>query len=103
MWPSAGLPSGGTRARRWRNMLRFFNSGAARLATLLLVAQAAVLYSSIPPEAVPAALPLSEFPRGIGGWRLHKEGVVEPEIEDVLRADDLLTRSYLNAAETAEV
>lgn len=83
-------------------MLRFFNSGAVRLATLLLVAQAAVLYSSIRPETVPAATPLSEFPRGIGPWQLHKEGVVEQEIQDVLRADDLLTRTYVNPGERTE-
>jgi EpsI family protein len=80
-------------------MLKFFNSSAVRLATVLLLAQAALLYSSIRPEAVPPALPLSEFPRQIGAWTLHKEGTVEPEVQEVLRADDLLTRNYVNVAE----
>jgi EpsI family protein len=77
-------------------MPKFFDSTAVRLATVLLVAQGAVLYSSIRPEAIPSARPLSEFPRAIGAWELHKEGVVEPEIQDVLRADDVLTRDYAN-------
>jgi EpsI family protein len=83
-------------------MLKFFNSGAVRLATVLLVAQAAVLYSSIRPETVPPAPPLSQFPREIGAWRLHKEGVVEPEIQDILRADDVLTREYSNPGEPVD-
>jgi EpsI family protein len=82
-------------------MLKFFNSGAVRLATILLVVQAAVLYSSIRPEAVPAARRLADFPRDLGGWRLQREGVVEPEIQEVLRADDVLVRTYVNPGEPA--
>jgi len=73
-----------------------FKSGAVRLASVLLIAQAALLYSSIRPEAVPASKALADFPRAIGGWQLWKEGVVEPEIQEVLKADDLLNRLYLN-------
>ena len=83
-------------------MPKFSNSSAVGLATVLLVTQAAVLYSSIRPEAVPSARSLSEFPRAIGAWKLHKEGVVEPEIQDVLRADDVLTRDYVNTGEPVD-
>jgi EpsI family protein len=82
-------------------MLKFFNSGAVRLASILLLAQAALLYSSIRPEAVPPSRPLARFPREIGVWRLLQEGVVEPEIQEILRADDLLARTYVNGAERA--
>jgi EpsI family protein len=68
------------------------------LVTLLLIAQAALLYSSIRPEAVPPGRPLGEFPREIGPWRLQQEGVVDPEIEAILKADDLLTRLYIDPA-----
>ena len=83
-------------------MAKFFDSSAVRLATVLLVAQGAVLYSSIRPEAVPSARSLSEFPRAIGAWKLHKEGVVEPEVQEVLRADDVLTRDYVNAGDPVD-
>ena len=43
-------------------MLRFLNSTPARLATLLLVAQAALLYSSIRPEAISTIAPNSATP-----------------------------------------
>ncbi len=79
-------------------MLRFLNSGPARLVSLLLIAQAALLYSSIRPEAVPPGNPLAEFPRSINSWQLQQEGVVDAETQAILRADDLLTRSYVDTA-----
>jgi EpsI family protein len=78
-------------------MLRFLNSTPARVVTVLLIAQAALLYSSIRPEAVPAARPLAEFPRTIGTWNMSREGVIEQEVLDILKADDLLTRIYVDS------
>lgn len=80
-------------------MNKVLKSGAVRLASLLLIAQAALLYSSIRPEAVPPGRPLADFPRNVEGWQLYREGVVEPEIRDVLKADDLLNRDYAMAGE----
>jgi EpsI family protein len=77
-------------------VLRFLNSGAARLVTLLLVAQAALLYSSIRPEAVPAGKPFAEFPQTIGPWHMAQEGVLTQEEQDVLKADDYVIRSYVD-------
>jgi EpsI family protein len=77
-------------------LFKFLNSTAARIVTVFLVAQAALLYSSIRPEAVPAGKPLSGFPHQIGPWELVKEGVIEPEVMEVLQADDVLTRLYGN-------
>jgi len=45
-------------------------------------------------ETPPFARPLSEFPSQIGKWRLIQEGVIEDRVQEVLRADDLLTRFY---------
>jgi EpsI family protein len=86
-------------------MLKFLNSGPARIVTVLLIAQAALLYSSIRPEAVPPARPLADFPKVVGPWQLEQEGVVEPEVLETLKADDLLTRTYINpsAAEGANL
>jgi len=77
-------------------VFQFLNSTPARLVTLLLIGQAAVLYSSIRPEAVPPGRPLADFPRSLGGWQLLQEGVIEQEVMDVLQADDVLTRIYGN-------
>jgi EpsI family protein len=75
-------------------LLSFLKSTPARLVTVLLLLQAAVLYSSIRPEAVPPSRPLAEMPRTLGSWELLEEGVVEPEVQEVLKADDLLNRYY---------
>jgi EpsI family protein len=75
-------------------MLKFLNSTPARLVTVLLLAQTAILYSSIRPEVTPAGRPLSEFPRTIGPWQVVQEGVIDAEEQAVLRADDTMIRSY---------
>lgn len=79
-------------------MQKLLKSRAVLFASILLIAQAALLYSSIRPEAVPASRPLADFPRQVGEWGLYQEGVVDPEIEAVLKADDLLNRTYLSAS-----
>jgi EpsI family protein len=75
-------------------MFDFLKSRAALAATVLLVAQAAVLYSSVRPEMVPDSSPLSQLPLNLGTWNFFDEGVVDDETKDVLKADDLLLRFY---------
>jgi len=75
-------------------LLRFLNSRAARIVTALLVLQAAVLYSAIRPEFVPPSRPLEGMPTTLGSWQLVQTGVIEQEVLDVLKADDILNRVY---------
>ena len=79
-------------------MFKFLNSTPARLVTILLIGQAALLYSSIRPEAVRPGRPLVDFPSTLNGWQLLQQGVIEREVMDVLQADDVLTRIYGNPA-----
>jgi EpsI family protein len=60
----------------------------------MLAAQAALFYLLPGVRSVPLAVPLSQFPAEIGSWRLLQEGVVDAEVREVLRADDLLNRTY---------
>ncbi len=83
-------------------MFKFLNSTPARLVTLLLVIQTALLYSSIRPEYVPPSRPLAEVPRQIGPWNMTQESFVDKETADVLKADDTLNRVYKDAATGAE-
>lgn len=76
----------------------FLRSKYALVLTLFLIAQAIGLYAVSRREAVPLARPLSQFPDSIQTWKMVQEGVVEKEIMDVLRADDVLTRTYYDAA-----
>jgi EpsI family protein len=70
----------------------------ARILTAVLLAQGALFYALSRGEAVPIVRPLAEFPGTFDGWRLFREGVIEQEILDVLRADDLLNRVYMHGA-----
>ena len=68
-----------------------------RVATLLLIMQAAVLYSSVRPEVIPTSRPLSEVPSTLGSWQQYgPEGVVDEETRAILNADDLLNRTYVD-------
>ena len=75
-------------------MPNFLKSSAALVASLVLLAQAALLYSAVRPESTPAAAPLSELPQMLGTWSFVQEGVVDEETREVLKADDLLNRTY---------
>jgi EpsI family protein len=75
---------------------RFLNSTPARVASVLLLLQAGLLYSSIREEYVPEGLPLAGLPLEFGQWRFFRENVADPEVREVLQADDLVNRSYQN-------
>ncbi|HYZ85177.1 MAG TPA: EpsI family protein [Bryobacteraceae bacterium] len=62
--------------------------------TVALVSQAILSYGFTRHEILPANKPLAEVPTQIGDYRMVQEGVVEKEVMDVLRADEVLTRSY---------
>jgi EpsI family protein len=79
-------------------LLKFLNSRAARIVTVLLLVQAAVLYSAIRPEIVPPSRPLDSVPAVLGSWRLAQTGVIEQDVLDVLKADDTLNRTYCTSA-----
>jgi EpsI family protein len=79
-------------------LFKFLNSRAARIVTVLLLVQAALLYSAIRPEIVPPSRPLEEMPSRLGSWQLVQTGVIEQEVLDVLKADDILNGGYCSSA-----
>lgn len=83
-------------------MFSLLKSKPALAVTGLLLAQSAVLYSSIKPEQVPPSPPLSELPREMGSWQYLQDFEVDQESKDVLKADDLLLRGYRDSASGRE-
>lgn len=79
-------------------MLKFLNSRVARIVTVLLVVQGALLYSAIRPEVVPPSRPLESMPTTLGSWQQVQTGVIEKEVLDVLKADDILNGVYCPSA-----
>jgi len=62
--------------------------------TVILAVQAAFFYSASHGDATPLSAPLMAFPTNLGAFSLYQEGVVEPEVLEVLKADDTLSRTY---------
>jgi EpsI family protein len=48
---------------------------------------------------VPSNPPLSALPHQLGSWKFYREDAVDQETQDVLKADDLLYRYYLDPAQ----
>jgi EpsI family protein len=76
-------------------MRNFWKSGPFLLVTILLLGQAAVLRSAMHPEAIPPSPPLSQLPHSLGAWQFLSDGVIEQEVLDVLKADDIISRSFM--------
>ncbi len=79
-------------------MTSLLQSKVLRVLTLVLLAQAALFYAASRGESAPFAAPLAQFPAVFGGWTLAQEGIIEKDELDVLKADDTLTRWYVNPA-----
>ena len=78
--------------------MNLLNSKYARVLAIVLAMQCAVFYAvAMRPERVPPVGPLSEFPNAFEDWRKYQESKIEPEILDVLKADDTLSRIYVNS------
>jgi EpsI family protein len=77
----------------------FLKTTAAKILTGVLLLQAALVYGFQRTELIPQNKPLSEVPGQLGSWNLQQEGVVEQEVQDVLKADELLTRTYVSMEE----
>ncbi|MDX2152714.1 MAG: EpsI family protein [Bryobacteraceae bacterium] len=73
----------------------FLRSRPAQILTLVLMVQAALLYGFSRRENVPAVQPLAKFPQEFAGWRTAHESQMDQATLDVLRADDVLNRTYL--------
>jgi len=78
----------------------FLRQRRCQVLTAVLLLQAGAFYGFSRDEIVAATRPLSEFPARMNDWRTLQEGVVEDEVREKLRADDLLNRFYTNESGT---
>jgi EpsI family protein len=73
----------------------FLTSPAARLLTLVLVAQALLLYGFSRSELRPVKEPLASLPGDIGAWHMSQETTLDKDTLEILKADETLSRSYV--------
>ena len=75
----------------------------ARLLLILLLLQAGVYYAvAYRAEKIPSNAPLKSFPQASGDWVAVQEFPLQPEVQEVLRADDTLNRIYVNRKRAME-
>lgn len=71
-----------------------FQNAAVNCVALVLLVQAVAFYAVPRQEVIPEAKPLSEFSASVGPWAVVRENTIEPEIQEILKADDTLNRDY---------
>jgi EpsI family protein len=74
--------------------LNFLKSRSAMILSFLLIVQGSLFYGFSRGEVAPAYRPLHGFPKQLGSWSMTKQGVMEQEVKDILRADDYISREY---------
>jgi EpsI family protein len=82
-------------------MFRFLSTTPARILTLFLILQGVAYYALARTEPVRVVNPLTGFPQLLGSWHMVHEGVIEQEVLDVLKADEVITRWYESPQEKA--
>ncbi len=80
-----------------QSALSSLKSTAFRIVVLALMIQAAAFYAFSRTEYIPSAAPFAVFPVQLGPYHMTEEGVVEQDVREVLKADDILTRNYASS------
>lgn len=77
--------------------MKFLNHPAGRVLTVVLILEAFAYYAiASRSELVPPVAPLSTFPMASNGWLCAREVPIEKEIQDLLKADDTISRIYVS-------
>ena len=77
-------------------MKSFWQSKSVRILSFVLIAQAALFYGFSRAEKVPQHHPLAQFAIDNSAWSVLQDLEMDKESLEVLKADDILSRSYTN-------
>jgi EpsI family protein len=72
----------------------YFRSAPAIVMSLILIGQLVAFHTIPNSEFVPQQPPLSQFMRNLGNWQMLQDIALEKEVQDLLKADDTLSRTY---------
>ncbi len=77
--------------------LSFLKRKDCQILSVVLILQTLAMYFVLQrKENIPPHETLALAPDNLGGWRKTQENVIDKEVQDVLKADDLLNRTYLS-------
>ena len=77
-------------------MTQILKSRSARILTVVLLAQASLFYGFSRGEKLPAHRPLARFSLDSAKWTLEQELPLDQDTLEVLKADDILSRLYVD-------
>ena len=77
-------------------MQGFWQSKSVRILSFVLIAQAALFYGFSRAEKVPQHRLLAQFALDNSAWTVGQDLEMDKESLEVLKADDILSRSYIN-------
>lgn len=77
-------------------MRNWLDTKSARILSIVLLAQIAVFYGFSRTEKMPSHRPLAQFSLPAGNWSMVQDVQMDKETLDVLKADDILSRIYVN-------
>ncbi|MGA8027580.1 MAG: exosortase C-terminal domain/associated protein EpsI [Bryobacteraceae bacterium] len=77
-------------------MTSWLKSNSSRVLSVVLIAQAAAFYGFSRTEKVPAHRPLEQFALNNTDWTVQQDVDLDKETLSVLKADDILSRVYVN-------
>jgi EpsI family protein len=84
--------------------MNFLKGRYVRILTLLLLLQGGFFYAvAFRAELTPPIAPLSLFPKQTGAWRCVQDVQLDPDVLELLKADDTLNRVYVNGMDTASL
>ena len=77
--------------------MNFLTNKYARALTAVLLLQIFAFYAlARRSENVPVVGPLSRFPANLGSWSAFRDFPTDAETQEVLKADDILSRQYVD-------
>ena len=74
--------------------MTLFSSLQAKVLTAVLAIQSVLYYALPSQEFVPTMKPLEQMDSAIGNWQMVNQSHPEQEVQDILKADDALTRVF---------
>lgn len=80
-------------------MTGWLKSNSSRVLSVVLIAQAAAFYGFSRTERVPPHRPLEQFALNNSNWIVQQNVEMDKETLDVLKADDILSRVYVNKSD----
>jgi EpsI family protein len=81
-------------------MTSLLSSPHAKVLTAVLVIQSAIFYATPSTEFVPVMQSLEQMNPAIGDWQMINQSRPDQETQDILKADDALTRVFTRNGET---